>query len=82
MADHLKFSVVGDFSCRLCCPGVFPCSYSAAFIVNRYYYTTVSMFTFSDVVLLARKIAVGILLTLIPFVLIAGGIWLAVKLFN
>jgi len=51
----------------------------AAFIVNRYYYTTYNMFTFSDVVLLARKIAVGILLTLIPFVLIAGGIWLAWK---
>ncbi|GGH40928.1 hypothetical protein GCM10007423_36340 [Dyadobacter endophyticus] len=53
----------------------------AAFIVNRYYYTISNMFTFSDVVLLARKIAVGILLTFIPFVLIAGGIWLAWKLF-
>lgn len=39
------------------------------------------MFTFSDAVLLARKIAVGILLTFIPFVLIAGGIWLAWRLF-
>lgn len=54
---------------------------SAAFILDRYYYTTCNMFTFSDVVLLARKIAVGILLTLIPFVLIAGGIWLAWKFF-
>ena len=33
--------------------------------------------TFDDVVLLAKKIAVGILLTIVPFVLIAGGIWLA-----
>jgi len=53
----------------------------AAFIANRYYYIFINMFTFSDVVLLARKIAVGILLTLIPFVLIAGSIWLAWKLF-
>lgn len=53
----------------------------AAFILNRSYYTICNMFTFSDVVLLARKIAVGILLTLIPFVLIAGGIWLAWKFF-
>jgi hypothetical protein len=34
--------------------------------------------TQADVVLLVRKIAVGILLTLVPFLLIAGGIWLAV----
>ncbi|WP_353722034.1 hypothetical protein [Dyadobacter sp. 676] len=40
------------------------------------------MITFSDLVLLARKIAVGILLTIIPFILIAGGIWLAWRLFN
>ncbi|MGV3603467.1 MAG: hypothetical protein ACO1N1_19770 [Dyadobacter fermentans] len=40
------------------------------------------MITFSDVVLLARKIAVGILLTVIPFVLVAGGIWLAWKVLN
>lgn len=40
------------------------------------------MITFSDVVLLARKIAVGVLLTLLPFTLIAGGIWLALQLFN
>ncbi|ACT95707.1 hypothetical protein [Dyadobacter fermentans] len=40
------------------------------------------MITFSDVLLLARKIAVGILLTVIPFVLVAGGIWLAWKVLN
>jgi len=33
--------------------------------------------TTDDVVLLVKKIAVGILLTLVPFALIAGGIWLA-----
>ena len=38
------------------------------------------MFTFSDIVLLAKKIALGILLTIIPFGLIAGGIWLAYSL--
>jgi hypothetical protein len=38
--------------------------------------------TFSDVLLLIRKIAVGILLTLIPLLLIAGGIWLTWRLFN
>jgi hypothetical protein len=36
--------------------------------------------TFSDVFLLAKKIAVGIFLTLVPFALIAGGIWLAQSL--
>ncbi|WP_019941885.1 hypothetical protein [Dyadobacter beijingensis] len=40
------------------------------------------MFTFSDAVLLVRKIAVGVLLTLVPFALIAGGIWLALQLFH
>lgn len=40
------------------------------------------MFTFSDAILLVRKITVGILLTFIPFVLIAGGIWLALQLFH
>lgn len=36
--------------------------------------------TQADMILLARKIAVGILLTAIPFILIAGGIWLAYTL--
>lgn len=35
------------------------------------------MFTLSDAALLVKKIAVGILLTIIPFVLVAGGIYLA-----
>jgi hypothetical protein len=38
--------------------------------------------TASDVVLLAKKIAVGIFLTAAPFAIIAGGIWLALKLIN
>lgn len=68
-------------------PAVLPRGISAiikftAFIVNRFYKTFFHMITFSDVVLLARKIAVGIVLTLIPFVLIAGGIWLAWQLFR
>lgn len=33
--------------------------------------------TLSDIVLLAKKIAIGIFLTAVPFILIAGGIWLA-----
>lgn len=38
--------------------------------------------TTDDVVLLVKKIAVGIFLTLVPFVLIAGGIWLAYNLIS
>lgn len=38
--------------------------------------------TTDDVILLVRKIAVGIFLTLVPFVLIAGGIWLAYNLIS
>ncbi len=38
--------------------------------------------TLSDVLLLIRKIAVGIFLTLVPLLLIAGGIWLIWRLFN
>lgn len=33
--------------------------------------------TQADVILLVKKIAVGIFLTIVPFLLIAGGIWLA-----
>jgi hypothetical protein len=33
--------------------------------------------TSADVLLLVKKIAVGILLTLVPLALIAGGIWIA-----
>jgi hypothetical protein len=33
--------------------------------------------TIADVALLAKKIAVGILIFLIPLALIAGGIWVA-----
>lgn len=36
----------------------------------------------SDLILLARKIAVGILVFLIPFTLIAGGIWLLIRVFS
>ena len=38
--------------------------------------------TTDDVILLVRKIAVGIFLTLVPLVLIAGGIWLAYNLIS
>jgi hypothetical protein len=38
--------------------------------------------TQADVVLLVKKIAVGIFLTLVPFFLIAGGIWLAYTLIS
>lgn len=38
--------------------------------------------TIADIFLLIRKIGVGIFLTLVPLLLIAGGIWLAWKLFN
>jgi len=38
--------------------------------------------TLSDVLLLVKKIAVGILLTAVPFALIAGGIWLAQSLLH
>ena len=33
--------------------------------------------TTGDVIILSKKIAVGILIFLIPLVIIAGGIWLA-----
>ncbi|CAG5067336.1 hypothetical protein DYBT9623_00056 [Dyadobacter sp. CECT 9623] len=38
--------------------------------------------TQADIFLLVRKIAVGILLTIVPFLLIAGGIWLAYTLLS
>jgi hypothetical protein len=38
--------------------------------------------TISDIALLAKKIAVGIFLTIAPFALVAGGIWLAWRLFS
>jgi hypothetical protein len=38
--------------------------------------------TTDDVVLLVKKIAVGIFLTLVPFALIAGGIWFAYTLIS
>lgn len=38
--------------------------------------------TIADLWLLIRKIIVGIVLTLIPMLLIAGGIWLIWQLFN
>jgi hypothetical protein len=80
LTDHLKFSVVGDFSCQSYCPGIFPniifrlrATVPPASILFN------SNMTISDVVLLAKKIAVGIFLTAAPFALIAGGIWLALK---
>jgi hypothetical protein len=36
--------------------------------------------TTADVVLLIKKIAVGIVLTIVPFALVTGGIWLAYSL--
>lgn len=33
--------------------------------------------TVTDVIILSKKIAVGILIFLIPLVIIAGGLWLA-----
>ena len=38
--------------------------------------------TTGDVIILSKKIAVGILIFLIPLVIIAGGIWLANALFH
>jgi hypothetical protein len=38
--------------------------------------------TTGDVIILSKKIAVGILIFLIPLVIIAGGIWLANNLFH
>jgi hypothetical protein len=38
--------------------------------------------TTADVIILSKKIAVGILIFLIPLVIIAGGIWLAHGLFH
>ena len=37
------------------------------------------MFTFSDVTLLLKKIAIGILVAVIPFVIIFGGLWVTRK---
>ena len=38
--------------------------------------------TLADITLLVKKIAVGVFLTLVPFLLIAGGIWLAYTLLS
>lgn len=38
--------------------------------------------TFADLVLLTKKIAIGILIFLIPLVIIAGSIWIIHFLFN
>jgi hypothetical protein len=38
--------------------------------------------TTGDMIILSKKIAVGILIFLIPLVIIAGGIWLAHTFFN
>jgi hypothetical protein len=38
--------------------------------------------TTGDFVILSKKIAVGILIFLIPLVIIAGGIWLAQALYH
>jgi hypothetical protein len=36
--------------------------------------------TLADVTLIGKKILVGIAITLIPFIIIAGGLWLTQKL--
>jgi hypothetical protein len=38
--------------------------------------------TIADIFLLIRKIAVGILIFLIPLAIIAGGIWILTLIFN
>jgi hypothetical protein len=38
--------------------------------------------TVTDVVILSKKIAVGIFVFLVPLAIIAGGIWLAYNLFK
>jgi hypothetical protein len=35
--------------------------------------------TLADVTILGKKILVGIIITLIPFIIIAGGLWLTQK---
>jgi len=35
--------------------------------------------TLSDVSILGKKILVGIIITLVPFIIIAGGLWLTQK---
>jgi hypothetical protein len=36
--------------------------------------------TLSDVTLLGKKILVGVIITVVPFIIIAGGLWLTQKL--
>jgi len=36
--------------------------------------------TLSDVTLLGKKILVGVIITIVPFIIIAGGLWLTQKL--
>lgn len=38
--------------------------------------------TTTDVIILSKKIAVGILIFLIPLLIIAGGLWLGHSFFN
>ena len=66
-----EFSVVGN----LLFFGMLSMGY---FWLKSYLYNNpVSPMTSADIVLLIKKIAVGIFLTVVPFILIAGGIWLA-----
>jgi len=38
--------------------------------------------TLSDVSILGKKILVGIIITIIPFIIIAGGLWLTQRLLS
>lgn len=38
--------------------------------------------TFTDIIIISKKIAVGILVFLVPLAIIAGGIWLAHTIFQ
>jgi hypothetical protein len=53
--------------------------YSFAFSV---FITKQKFMTFPDVTLLLKKILVGILVTLIPFIILFGGLWLTQKLLS
>ncbi len=40
------------------------------------------MITLSDIILLLKKILIGIIITLIPFLILFGGLWLTQKMLS
>ncbi len=49
---------------------------------NHFLFKIFSTMTLNDVSLLGKKVLVGIIITIIPFIIIAGGLWLTQKVLS